>query len=350
MTAAPGQPATSPTPTAVEPAARFVTPTEQLALGVSPSVYALLSLLALLASRGVAPALPGSATGIASWITASAFFAACLSQLLAAGGVVLCIRLLGLVSALPSLGVAFRMAMLPAGLGVVALVAAAAARPLEPDLGRVLAIAAAVASATAAPQLLGSRWGKLPGILLLAMAVTGALDLVADELGARGGGTLRNVSAVAVAFLATATGVGAALTGLRWAARDRREFAVVVASTAAGVAVVLSAAALGEQHTAGMTLVLLHRSLEALSQRQFFAVPLLLAESATLFLLVASAAMLLAVRTRRADLRAAVALCLLGSVVPGAPASALLSVAGALLLVRAASDPHAPRERSLGTR
>jgi hypothetical protein len=255
-----------------------------------------------------------------------------------------------LVSALPSLGVAFRMAMLPAGLGVVALVAAAAARPLEPDLGRVLAIAATVASATAAPQLLGLRWAKMPGILLLVIALAGAFDIVADELGAHGGGTAKSVITVAFAFAATALGVAASVTALRWAARDRREFMVVVGSTALGVAAVLGLAALGERHTAGITLVLLHRSLEALSQRQFLPVPLIVAEAATLFLLIASTSLLLAVRARRADLRAAVALCLLGSIVPGAPASALVTVAGALLLVRAASDPHAPRELSLGTR
>lgn len=344
MSSPSAEPAKSP-PLRASSSARL-TEADLLLAGISPSAYALLSLIALLASRGVAPALPGSATGITELITGSAFVAACLSQLLAAGGVVLCIRLLGLVSALPSLGVAFRMVMLPTGLAVVALAAAASARPLEPDLGRVLSIAASVAIACVSPHLLALRWSRLPGFALLSLACAGALTLVADELWSHALNSLKSSLAIASALGATALGVASALLALRWSARNVRQFAIVSGATTAAVVAVLGAATLGKDHTAGIALVLLHRSLEALSQAKLLPVPLLLAEAATLLALFSAAAVLLGPRTRKAEHRAGVALCLLGSVVPGAPASALLTVAGALLLSRATSDPHAERERS----
>ena len=57
------------------------------ALSLSATGYALLALCAIVAARGIAPALPGTTTGIARLISAAVWFAACVSQLIAAGGI-----------------------------------------------------------------------------------------------------------------------------------------------------------------------------------------------------------------------------------------------------------------------
>lgn len=313
-----------------------------LVAGISTSTFAVLALFALIAARGVAPALPGSATGISSCIVAATFVAACASQLLAAGGIALCIRLLGTLASLPSLGVAFRMAVLPTGLGVVALVAASIARPLESDLGKVLAICASVATAAAAPHLLVTRWARAAGAVLVIVAIANALTVW--QIGA--------TEATAGAFATTLGVVGWVLeiagvvVALAWASRSAKEAAIALGGVALAVAAIAVLSLLGAAHDASGSAVLLYRSLEALGRRSLTAAPRAMSSLATLAVLLASAAVLIA-KGRRADLRAAVSLSLLSMAVPtGAPASALLAVAGALLLAGATTDPHAAPEHA----
>jgi hypothetical protein len=313
--------------------------------GVSPSAFAALALVAMLAARGVAPALPGSATGISDLITATASFAACTSQLVAAGGVVLCIRLMSMVFAMPSLGVAFRFAMMPAGLGVIALVAASIARPLEPDLGKLLAIAAVVALAATTPFLLGLRWARGPGRVLIASSIAGALGLLACELGRRAGSA--DSGQATFAMLATLVSIAfellASVLALIWAARTRPRLLIALGATLTLSLFVMGLAHAGEKHTANAALVLLHRSLEALSQQPPSTLPKELGEAASLFQLLLVSA-LLVLPGQRADVRAALSLCLIGGMTAGAPVAALLTVAGALVLAAAACDPHATPE------
>ncbi len=61
------------------------------------------ALLATIVGRGIAPAIPGLAVGIAPFITLSGRVAAFLSQLVAAGGVAAAIRLAGAALRLPKL-------------------------------------------------------------------------------------------------------------------------------------------------------------------------------------------------------------------------------------------------------
>ncbi len=342
-------PSAEPAPTALPAARNPSTELGPLAFGVSPRAFAILSLLALLTARGLAPALPGSATGIATWINVSGFLAACSSQLLAAGGIALCIRLLSTISALPSLGVGFRLAMLPTGLGVVLLVAAASARPLDGDLGRMLAIAASATPALAAPLLLVLRWGKRPALVLLAIAASGALEL-ASFVAAERPFNATGWPLAALALLACLANCAAAVIAIAWSAEHQRRALRVGGVILLAVIALLAASALGASHRASVFFVLVHRSVEALAGRAAPAVPLLVNESAALILLL-SAVSLLARDGRRADLRAALALCLLSGVSPGAPAAALLGVAGTLLLCTASSDPHvSPEHRARSER
>jgi hypothetical protein len=333
----------------VPPRARRVDTTSaalaEAASGVSPSVFATLALVAMLAARGLAPALPGSATGIADLIIVSSRVAACTSQLVAAGGVVLCIRLMSAVFGLPSLGVAFRFAMLPVGLGVIALVAAAIARPLEPDLGKVLAIAAVVASASTAPFLVGLRWARGPGVVLLCTALSGVLSLFACELARRAGKEDQAQAwlALTATLVSILSGLVASVIAVVWATRTRKRLALTVSITLALTLLLMTLAHAGERHAAHAGLVLLHRSLEALSQQPPSVLPPELGEIASLVQLLFSSALLL-LPGRREDVRAALTLCLLGGMTAGAPVAALLSVAGALLLATTACDPQAAPE------
>lgn len=313
--------------------------------GISPTAFAALALVAMLTARGVAPALPGSATGIADLITATMRFAACASQLVAAGGVVLCIRLMGAVFALPSLGVAFRFAMLTAVLGVVALVAAAIARPLQPDFGKVLAIAAIVVLASTSSFMLGSGWARAPGQVLVATCLSGVLALVACELGRRAAPEARvqGLLALTATLASIAFDLVATFLAVVWVTQSRKRLLTTLAIASTVTLIVMVLAHAGERHTANAALVLVHRSLEALSQQPPSSLPQQLGEIASLVQLLLAGA-LLALPGRRADVRAALTLCLIGGMSAGAPVAALLSVAGALLLASAVCEPQSPPE------
>ena len=190
---------------------------EDPSFGLSTSGFAVLALCAIVAAKGIAPALPGTTTGIAGIISAAVWFAACASQLVAAGGIALCIRLLGNVFSLPSLGIAFRFIMLPAGFSVVALVAASATRPLDADLGKVLALAAVMTPAALLAFLFAHRALKRTALALALATAAGCLDLVTYELSRRSGASdgLSGVIALLLTYLALACDVGAAVFATR---------------------------------------------------------------------------------------------------------------------------------------
>jgi hypothetical protein len=249
------------------------------------------------------------------------------------------------VFALPSLGVAFRFAMLAAVLGVVALVAAAIARPLQPDFGKVLAIAAIVVLASTTPFLLGSGWARGPGKVLVATCLSGVLALLACELGRRTGpeDRVQELLALAATLSSIAFDLVATVLALVWVAQTRRRLLTTLAIASTVTLIVMALAHAGERHTANAALVLVHRSLEALSQQPPSSLPQELGEIASLVQLLLAGA-LLVLPGRRADVRAALTLCLIGGMSAGAPVPALLSVSGALLLAAAACDPHSPPE------
>jgi hypothetical protein len=113
------------------------------------------------------------------------------------------------------------------------------------------------------------------------------------------------------------------------------------ALTLAGL--LLGLAHAGESHDANAAFVLLHRSLEALSQQPPSVLAPQFGQAAALLQLLLAGA-LLVLSGQRADARAALSLCLLGGLAEGAPVGALLSVSGALLLAAASCDPHATPE------
>ncbi|MGC4093627.1 MAG: hypothetical protein QM756_38155 [Polyangiaceae bacterium] len=309
--------------------------------GVSASAFTLLALLAIVAARGIAPALPGTTTGIARWISAAGWFAACVSQLVAAGGIALCVRLLGNVFALPSLGIAFRFTVLPAGISVVALVAAAAARPLEGDLGKLLASAAIVTPAALVPFLFERRLLRHAALGIGLAAAAGVLDLASYELLRRAvtsdgwhGSVALWVSACSLLF-----DFAAAVLAARAVSADWRASARGVGSALLFAACGLALARLGSSHTASSALVLVQRTVEALGMRQAQAIHGGVAHFIALFELFL-AATLLRKNHLRADVHAALSMMLLSRTCAGAPVASLLAVTSALLLARAVTVPN----------
>ena len=315
--------------------------------GVSTTAYAALALLATLLARALAPALPGSATGIAGLISATSFAAACSSQLVAAGGIVLCLRLLGSVLSLPGLALAFRMLIVPVTLSTVALVIGAAARALQPDLGRIAAVIAIAASFSAVPFLMRAPQARLAGVVFLLAGVAGTLDLIGLELAnqfARAQAALPG-SAQASATTALWLDAVAGVVALVAAARARRHWAVALGATLAAILLLHWLALRGASGTASLSEVVLHRSLAALSEHPWvWAPPGLVPFLALLPLFAAGALLVLPGAT--SDARAALALCLLGRSVTGAPGTALLSVGAALLSIVAYLEERPEVSRS----
>jgi hypothetical protein len=143
------------------------------------------AILATIVGRGIAPAIPGLAVGIAPFITLSGRVAAFLSQLVAAGGVAAAIRLAGGALRLPKLDLGYRLVALPGSAIVIALVMAAWARPLAPDLCRMMALAAIAASLSGALASLRANETRASGLVLGAAGLSGAAHLLARELMSR---------------------------------------------------------------------------------------------------------------------------------------------------------------------
>ena len=273
------------------------------------------------------------------------WFAACMSQLVAAGGIALCVRLLATLFAVPSLGIAFRFTALGAGLGVVALVAASATRPLDAELATLLALIAWLLPATILPFLASRRALRATAATVALTSLALGLDLIDYELARRPGSSEGAFALVAsaLAFVALIADMAAAVFATRALSGNWRKARanIVFALMASALLLLLSRA--GESHTAGSLLVLAHRLVDALTLHRFAAVPDAFEAAATLFLLSAAGA-LLRVRAR-SDVRAALSLLLLARTCAPAPIAALLSIASALLLARAVLDPHLVPER-----
>lgn len=318
-------------------------PDTRAPLGVSLSAFAGLSLLAVCLARALAPALPGSATGIAELIHATGFAAACASQLVATGGVALCLRQLGGLLPRPALGIAFRLAIVPSTLGVVGLTAASAARPIPPELSRIAAILAILALASPVPALRSSRRTRSVGLVLLIVALGASCDLGAYELSRRLG--FARASSGALGSVLSGLGLGldvlAALIAFLWVAERPRRIKIGLSIVAVQVTFAVWLSHAGSLPGASGALVVLNRSLTALSERSLLGFPSFLRQGLTLALILLAGALLF-LPGRKSELKAALALGLLGRTATGAPAAALLSVGAALTALGAFFDFEAP--------
>jgi hypothetical protein len=292
------------------------------------------ALLATVVGRGVAPAIPGLAVGIAPFIALSGRVAAFLSQLVAAGGVAAAVRLAGGALRLPKLDLGYRLIALPASAIVVALVMAAWARPLEPELCRMMALAAIAASLAAAIASLRMIDTRASGFVLGSASLSGLSHLVARELVSRAAERLDSGSlrwAVAVATLATLLDLMALGLALAYLGHKQLKKSTINAAIVLLPALVVGLfAAHGTAPGAGLLRVLTERVLAQLSRAPAAALPPALRFTVTTALLI-GAGLCVAKPSERSKTSVVLALSLLSLGAPDMPLPALWLVVASLL-------------------
>jgi hypothetical protein len=292
------------------------------------------ALLATVIGRGVAPAIPGLAVGIAPFITLSGRVAAFLSQLVAAGGVAAAVRLAGGALRLPKLDLGYRLIALPASAIVVALVMAAWARPLEPELCRLMALAAIAASLAAAVASLRLVDTRAAGLVLGTASLSGLSHLVARELVSRAAERLDSGSlrwAIAVATLATLLDLTALGFALTYLGHKQLKKSVLGAAIVLVPALMVGLfAAHGTAPGAGLVRVLTERVLAQLSRAPAAALPSALRFAVTTALLI-GAGLCVAKPSEQRKTSVVLALSLLSLGAPDMPLPALWLVVASLL-------------------
>ena len=302
--------------------------------GVSLPMLTGAALLATIIGRGIAPAIPGLAVGIAPFIVLSGRVSAFLSQLVAAGGVAAAIRLAGGALRLPKLDLTYRLVALPGAAIVIALVMAAWARPLEPELCRLMAFAAIAASLAGAAASLRIGETRASGLVLASASLSGISHLLARELVSRAAERADNGSlrwAIAVATLATLLDLLALGLSLTYLGQGKlRKIAlnaaiVLVPALALGVF-----AARGSAPGAGLARVLAERALSQLTRVPAPALPNALRFAIAAALLIAAGLCVLRPGAR-AKASVVLSLSLLSLGAPDMPLPALWLVVAALL-------------------
>ncbi len=292
------------------------------------------ALLATVVGRGVAPAIPGLAVGIASVIVLSGRVAAFLSQLVAAGGVAAAVRLGVSVLRSPRLDLGYRLVALPGGAIVVALVMAAWARPLEPDMCRTMALAAIATALAGAFANLRVTETRAAGLVLGSAGFSGLFHLLARELVSRAAEHLDNTSlhwAVAVATLATLLDLVALGLTLTYLGRgDRRKVALTAALVLVPAFALGAFAAHGSAPGAGILRVLAERTLAQLSRAPAAALPSALRFAITAALLT-TAGLCVLKPGERSKTSVVLSLSLLSLGAPDMPLPALWLVVATLL-------------------
>jgi hypothetical protein len=151
-------------------------------LGVPLALFGAFALLATLLGRSLFPAMVGAATGLAPWIEHTERVASLMSQVVAAGGVAFALRAVVTTFGRTSLGIGYRMVVIPAGTAASVLTMAAAGRALEPELGSALAIAAITAAAASSAVAVLAPATRALGLALALTAVAGALNFAGIRL------------------------------------------------------------------------------------------------------------------------------------------------------------------------
>lgn len=311
------------------------------------------ALLATIVGRGIAPAIPGLAVGIAPFITLSGRAAAFLSQLVAAGGVAAAIRLAAGALRLPKLDLGYRLVALPGSAIVVALVMAAWARPLAPELCRMMAMAAIVASLAGAVASVRVRESRASGLVLGAAGLSGLTHLIARELMSRAAEHLDiSLKPWVIAFSTLATlldllTLGLSLTYLgqgRWRKIAITAAMILVPALALGVF-----AAHGSAPGASVMRVLAERALGQLSRAQTTFVPGVLRFTITTALLLTAGVCVARPGDKgRAGVVLSMSLLSLGAT--DMPLPALWLVVAALLAPKQVAEPTADARGALRAR
>lgn len=312
--------------------------------GVSLPMLTRAALLATIVGRGIAPAIPGLAVGIAPFITLSGRVAAFLSQLVAAGGVAAAIRLAGGALRLPKLDLGYRLVALPGSAIVVALVMAAWARPLAPELCRMMAFAAIAASLAGALASIRVRETRASGLVLGTAGLSGLTHLLARELMSRAAEHL-DISlkpwVIALSTLATLLDLVTLGLSLTYLGHGKpRKVAIAAVSILIPALLLGVFAAHGSAPGASVLRVLAERALGQLSRAQTTFVPGVLRFTITAALLLTAGVCVARPRERgRAGVVLSMSLLSLGAT--DMPLPALWLVVAALLSPKQVARPTA---------
>jgi hypothetical protein len=302
------------------------------------------ALLATIVGRGIAPAIPGLAVGIAPFITLSGRVAAFLSQLVAAGGVAAAIRLAGGALRLPKLDLGYRLVALPGSAIVVALVMAAWARPLAPELCRMMAFAAIAASLAGALASVRVRETRASGLVLGTAGLSGLTHLLARELMSRAAEHL-DISlkpwVIALSTLATVLDLVTLGLSLTYLGHGKpRKIAIAAVSILVPALLLGVFAAHGSAPGASVLRVLAERALGQLSRAQTTFVPGVLRFTITAALLLTAGVCVARPKERgRAGVVLSMSLLSLGAT--DMPLPALWLVVAALLSPKQVARPTA---------
>ncbi len=311
--------------------------------GVSLLGFGALSLLAFLGARGLSPALRGTGVGLGGWIDQADLLAACATQLVAAGGIALCLRLVSSLLPLPALGLPYRIALLPTTFIVMVLVAAAVSRPLGASSSTWLALAAFAAPAASLPFVLSRHALRPVGIAAAAFCAAAALDLLSylvlhrTLLGRPASGYFTVLSSNS-ALLVDSAGISLAVA-FAGTSRQKPLFFWLGSSAFALLAGGWAGFGFGASSHANLR----HRLLAAVARQSPFEQSEALAQLVAVLLITGTAA-LLVLGFERSEARVALCLLALGRLSAGTPVGALFCLAGALLLALSAMNPHTQLE------
>ncbi len=305
---------------------------------------AALCVLTALVARGVAPALPGSTTGIERWIVASDRAAAFLSQLVVISGVMAGLWLLLAILRDTRLGPLFRLWAAPVAAAVITLVLAAARGPIASKWTLGLGFCAAALAGSAAWPALRSATTRASGFVLALAATAAALQVSARVVAVHASEhALPSVFWVARLLTSSALflDVAALVIVVVWLGAGRpRRAAIVIGIVLAAVALGCWGALRGSQLGASLWQVLAARSLAELTRHPM---PLLspLVRFAMELGVLATTAIVLVSRRRGHAIHALVAFALVARGATDIPALALMLTLAALIapLASVSRDP-----------
>jgi hypothetical protein len=296
------------------------------------TLFAVAALVASTVGRTIFPAMFGAATGLAAWIDRTQHVASLLSQLVAAGGVAFVLRAVATTFTQNSLGIGYRMLVIPAGTAASVLTMAATGRPLEPNYGCSLTIAALTAAAASAAVAMLSPATRALGLALAVSALAGAFDLGGIRLAQS---AVENASASAYKLASVLVTIGFVLEALLvvlafgWLSRRRGGRALLLTFLTFVLVMIWGLALRGAaQSGAPAWQIVIARAVTSWLRAPAPLVP----PAARLMLEAAStvASITALIVSRRAPLAALLALCLLARGATDIPLPALLLLVAAL--------------------
>lgn len=295
---------------------------------------AILAVVTFVVARGLAPALPGSRSGIDAIIRVTErWIAAGLSQLLLFAGAMVAVRLVLATMRRSDLNLAYRGAAMVLSSGVLLLVMYAAGGQLRPEMSLLLGAFATVLALSAIPVSLSSTRTRVAGLVLTAVGASALTHLVARWIAVRAGQEASVAAfqwARAVATLAFTLDVVAVLLVALWLMMPigKRSVALAVGALLL-VALVVWGAGAGSTPDASLWQVLCSRALAAMDLHPTPLPPKSVRYALEVAVIVVATASALAFR-RSAPLQACLALALLTRGRTDIPLSALSLALAAL--------------------